>query len=138
MVGASLPPNPTVSLLRIAGSGELEIERRIIADILALATLPARADIAADRFRQAQLRAIGETMRVAVEARRAWYRAVAANERVGFLAQAQTAADSATQLARRLGESGALNKLDQAREQVFYADITHAGRDGAPTRRQRT
>ena len=25
---------------------------------------------------------------------------------------------------RRLGESGALNKLDQAREQVFYADLT--------------
>ena len=62
MVGASLPPNPTVSLSRIAGSGELEIERRIIADILALATLPARADIAADRFRQAQLRAIAETV----------------------------------------------------------------------------
>jgi outer membrane protein TolC len=30
----------------------------------------------------------------------------------------------ATTLARRLGESGALNKLDQAREQVFFADIT--------------
>ena len=50
-VQASLPPNPSFSLLRIAGSGELEIERRIIADILALATLPARSDIAADRFR---------------------------------------------------------------------------------------
>ena len=29
-----------------------------------------------------------------------------------------------TQLAKRLGETGAMNKLDQAREQVFYADIT--------------
>jgi len=124
LVQANLPPNPTLSLLRIAGSGELEIERRIIADILALATLPARSDIAADRFRQAQLRAIAETVRVAVETRRVWYRTVAANETGRFLAQAQTAAESATQLAKRLGESGALNKLDQAREQVFYADIT--------------
>src|SRR5258708_6884951 len=30
----------------------------------------------------------------------------------------------ASQLARRLGESGAMNKLDQARDQVFYADLT--------------
>ena len=124
LVQASLPPNPTFSLLRISGSGELEIERRIIADILALATLPARSDIAADRFRQAQLRAIGETARIAVETRRAWYRTVAAYEAGGFLAQAQAAAESATQLARRLGESGAMNKLDQARDQVFYADLT--------------
>jgi outer membrane protein TolC len=124
MVGASLPPNPIVSLSRIAGSGEVEIERRIIADILALATLPARADVAAQRFRQAQLRAIAATLRVATDARRAYYSAVAARELVGFLAQAQTAAATATQLAKRLGESGALNKLDQAREQVLYADIT--------------
>jgi hypothetical protein len=38
MVGESLPPNPSFSLMRIAGSAQLEIERRIVADILALAT----------------------------------------------------------------------------------------------------
>jgi outer membrane protein TolC len=123
-VGASLPPNPTISLSRIAGSGEIEIERRIVGSILSLATLPMRADIAADRFRQAQLQAIAETMRVAQEARRAYYRAVAAGEAAAFLAKAQSAAGSAAQLANRLGESGAMNKLDQAREQVFYADTT--------------
>jgi len=140
MVGASLPPNPTISLSRIAGSGEIEIERRIIADILALATLPARAEIALQRFRQAQLRAIAETLRVAVDARRAWYRTVAANEVGGFLAEAQTAAMSASQLAKRLGESGALNKLDQAREQVFYADLTTqvaAARQSGSSERER-
>jgi hypothetical protein len=35
MVEQSLPPNPTISFLRIAGSAEIEIERRIVADILA-------------------------------------------------------------------------------------------------------
>jgi outer membrane protein TolC len=124
MVGASLPPNPTISLSRMAGAGEIEIERKIIANILALATLPARADLAAERFRQAQLRAIEATLRIATDARRAFYRAVAARELAGFLAQAQTAAASAAQLAKRLGETGAINKLDQAREQVLYADIT--------------
>jgi len=120
----SLPPNPTFSLSRISTPVELDIERRVIGDILALATLPARAEIAADRFRQAQLRAAMETLRVAAETRRAYYRAVAARELIRFLDQAKASAENATQLARRLGETGAMNKLDQAREQVFYAEIT--------------
>jgi len=123
-VGESLPPNPTISISRIEGSIGLEIERRAITDILALATLPARSEIAAARFCQAQLHAAEETLRVAHEARRAYYRAVAARELVRFLVQSQSAAEAATQFAARLGETGAMNKLDQAREQVFYADLT--------------
>jgi len=123
MVGASLPPNPTFSVSRLSGPLEIELEKRIVANILALATLPARAEVAADRFRQAQLRAAEETLRVAAETRRAYYRAIAARELDGFLEQAKSAAETASQLARRLGETGAMNKLDQAREQVFYAEI---------------
>jgi outer membrane protein TolC len=124
MVEGSLPPNPRISYLRRAGSNELEVERAIVADILALATLPARSEIALVRFRQAQLRAALETLRLATDTRRAYYRAVAAQELSVFLAQAQSTAETAAQLAVRLGETGAMNKLDQAREQVFYADIT--------------
>jgi outer membrane protein TolC len=123
-VGASLPPNPTISVRRIAVSSALESELQIVTDIIALATLPARSEIAAERFHQAQLRAAEETLRVAHEARRAYYRAVAARELVRFLGESQSAAEAATQLAARLGETGAMNKLDQAREQVFYADLT--------------
>jgi outer membrane protein TolC len=124
MVEGSLPPNPRISYLRVAGSAELEIERSVVADILALVTLPVRSEIARERFRQAQLRAALETLRLAVETRRAYYRAVAAQELVAFLTQAQLSAEAAAQLAVRLGETGSANKLDQAREQVFYADIT--------------
>ena len=42
-VQESLPPNPTLSLSRIAGGGAVEIERQVVVDILALATLPARS-----------------------------------------------------------------------------------------------
>jgi outer membrane protein TolC len=124
MVEGSLPPNPRISYLHIAGSGELEIERSIVADILALATLPARSEIALARFRQAQQRAALETLRLAADTRRAYYRAVAAQELALYLTEAQSAAATAAQLAVRLGETGSMNKLDQAREQVFYADIT--------------
>lgn len=123
-VEASLPPSPTVSFSRISSPVELEIERKIVASILALATLPARTEIASDRFRQAQLRAAEETLRVAGEARRAYYRAVGSRELVAFLTEGKSAAEGATQVARALGETGAINKLDQAREQVFYAEIT--------------
>jgi outer membrane protein TolC len=122
-VQQSLPPNPHFSVTRMTGSVETEIERQIVASILALATLPMRSEIAADRFHQAQLAAALETLRVAAEARRAFYRAVAAQETVGLFAQANDAAETMTQLAKRLGETGAMNKLDQAREQAFHSDV---------------
>ncbi len=124
MVQAHLPPSPTVSLERLSSPLELEIERRIVGNILALATLPARASIAADRFEQAKLRAAEETLRVAAEARRAFYTAVAARQTAAFLDQAKSAAETASKLAQRLGETGAMNKIDQSREHVFYAEIT--------------
>ena len=108
MIEASLPPNPTFSLSRIQTPVELDIERHIIADILALATLPARAELAAERFHQAQLRAALVTLRVGL-ARRAYYRAVAAHELAASLAQAVSAAASAAKLAKELGETGAMN-----------------------------
>lgn len=124
MVGESLPPNPSFSLVRIVGSAELEIERRIVTDILALATLPARSEIARLRFHAAQLAAALETLRVATAARRAYYEAVAARETAGFLAQAEASARASAELARRLAETGAANKLDRAREQVFHAETS--------------
>ena len=124
MIGAHLPPNPTFSVERLASGMELEIEGRIVGNILALLTLPARAQIASDRFHQAQLQAAEETLRLAADTRRAYYRAVAAGEIARFLAQSKSAAEQATKLAARMGETGAMNKLDQAREQLFYAEIT--------------
>lgn len=123
-IGESLPPNPTISLSRMASSPEIEIERQIVADVLALATLPVRSEIAGTKFRQAQLRAVWETLRIAADTRRAYYKAVAGRDLTGFLTQAKDAAEATTKLAARLGETGAMNKLDQAREQVFYADLT--------------
>jgi outer membrane protein TolC len=140
LVQESLPPNPAFSISRIAGNGASEIERQVVGDILALATLPFRSDIARDRFRAAQLRAALETLRLAADVRRAWYRAVAANELVGVLTDANSTAESTAQLAQKLGETGSLNKLDQAREQVFYAETTAdlaSARQAAASARER-
>jgi outer membrane protein TolC len=124
MVEASLPPAPTLAFSRLVGSGGFEIERQIIQNVLALITLPRRREIAEARFRQAQARAVEATLRVSAEAARAYHRAVAANESVAFLQEARTSAETVSELAKRLGETGAMTKLNQAREHVFYAEIS--------------
>ncbi|QQO13674.1 TolC family protein [Bradyrhizobium diazoefficiens] len=124
LVEQGLPPNPVFSVSRISGNGASEVERQVVGDILALATLPFRSDIARERFRQAQLRAALATLRLAADVRRAYVIAVAGNEMVVLLTDGKTTAESTAQLAVKLGETGSLNKLDQAREQVFYAETT--------------
>ncbi|MBN8943504.1 MAG: TolC family protein [Rhizobiales bacterium] len=122
-VQASLPPSPTLSLTRLASTGAIEIERQLLVNVLGLATLPQRRAVAEVRFSQAQLRAAEETLRLAGDTRRAYYRVVASSQLVNFLTQANTAARTASELFKRLGETGAVNRLDQAREHVFYADV---------------
>jgi outer membrane protein TolC len=140
LVEQSLPPNPIFAISRISGNGASEIERQVVGDILALATLPFRSDIARERFRQAQLRAALETLRLAADVRRAYFRSVGANEMVGLLTDAKSTAETTAQLAKKLGETGSLNKLDQAREQVFYAEMTAdlaSARQAAASSRER-
>src|ERR1700704_6104272 len=71
LVGDSLPPNPTFSISRISGDGATEIDRQVVGDILALATLPFRSEIARQRFQKAQLRAAKDTLRLPPPATRA-------------------------------------------------------------------
>lgn len=124
-VEASLPPNPVIGVERLATGGELEIERRVIANVLALLTLPARSEIARMQFEAARQRAIEATFRTAADTRRAYYRAVASRQTVSFLEQARMSADAAADLTRKLGETGAAKKLDQARASAFYAEVSN-------------
>ena len=123
MVEASLPPAPSLSLSNITGTG-FEIERQVAQDVLAFFTLPRRREIAEDQFRAAQMRAVAVTLRTGADARRAYYRAMAAAQTVKFLEEARLAAGSISDLAKKLGETGALPKLDQAREHAFYAEVS--------------
>ena len=122
-VRATLPPAPRFSYERLTGPGELELTYQVVASLFDLATLPARTQIAERRFRAAQYRAAAEVLRLAAETRRQYFRAVAANQSVGFLEQALATAGSASEIATQLGETGALNKLEQAREHAFYAEL---------------
>ncbi|MHB2168977.1 TolC family protein [Alsobacter sp. R-9] len=122
-VQASLPPNPKIGLSKLGGGLELELERAILVNLFQLATLPTRREIARDALRAAQMRAAEATLKLATDVRRQFYRTVAANQQVATLQQAKVTTDAAADLARKLGESGGMNKLDQAREYALAAEL---------------
>ncbi|HEV7286559.1 MAG TPA: TolC family protein, partial [Kaistia sp.] len=124
-IQASLPPNPSIGLGRMATGGSLEIERRVVANLLALITLPQRSAIAKTQFEAARQRAIEATFRTAADARRAYYKAVASRQIVTFLEQARGSAAAAADLTKKMGETGAASKLDQARASAFYAELSN-------------
>lgn len=116
--------NPRMSI-GISGVGiGRTVESAVTSNILALITRPRRVAVADARFRQAQMRAAEETLRLAADTRRAWINAVSAWETVAYLNQAQATADAASELAKKLGETGALPKAGQAREHAFYAELS--------------
>jgi len=115
--------NPRVSVGVMGIGVGRTVEAAVVSNILALITRSKRVAVADARFRQAQLRAAEETLRLAADTRRAWINAVAAWERVSYLNQAQAAADAASALAQKLGETGAFTKTGQAREHVFNAEL---------------
>lgn len=120
---ASLPPNPKIGISKLGGHLQLELERSLLVSLFALATLPARREIAGDQLRAAQMRAAEATLKLATDVRRQYYRTVAANQQVATLLQAKVTTDAAADLARKLGETGGMNKLDQAREYALAAEL---------------
>lgn len=121
---ASLPPNPVFFLQKSVAPNGFAFTEAVIGNLLALVTLPARQDIAKTQFQAAQLRAIEATLKLTADVRRQYWRAVAAQELVRLLNEARRSAEASADLAKALGQSGAMNKLDQSREFAFYAEIS--------------
>jgi outer membrane protein TolC len=124
-VQASLPPNPSVVLSRTFGTGSfVDFGFQLVGNLLAMVTLPRRTEIAKREFEEARYRAVATTLSLSVDARRAYIRAVAAQQRLALLEQARQTANASAQLMKQLGETGAANKLDQGRVAAFYADLS--------------
>lgn len=129
-VQASLPLSPTVFLQKTVAPNGFAFTEAVIGNLFALMTLPARRDIAETQFQAAQLRAIEATLRLTADVRRQYWRAVAAQELVRLLNEARGSAETSADLAKALGQSGAMNKLDQSRDFAFYAAISARLADG--------
>lgn len=116
--------NPGFSFTRLRRGDEIEIERTFLFDVLGLITMPIRTDLEKRRFALTQDRVAAEVLQVAADTRRAWHRAVSARESAKYAEQIKEAAEASAELARRMAAAGNFSKLDQAREQVFYAEAT--------------
>jgi outer membrane protein TolC len=126
LVQAGRLTNPHFSMLRASklegGAREFKIEQALTVNIFALVTMPLVTGIERRRFEQTQ-RSVGlEMLRLAADTRKAYYVAVAAEESIRYATQVLEAADASAELARRMAQVGNWSKLQQAREQGFYAD----------------
>jgi len=126
LVQAGRLPNPSFSMLRASKPGldgrDYKIEQAITLNLFSLVTMPKASAIERRRFEQTQRMVSLEMLRLASEARKAYYTAVAADQSVHYAKQVRQAAEASAELARRMTKVGNFNKLHQAREQDFYAD----------------
>ena len=126
LVQAGRLPNPSFSMLRASKPGldgrDYKIEQAITLNLFSLVTMPKASAIERRRFEQTQRMVSLEMLRLASEARKAYYTAVAADQSVHYAKQVRQAAEASAELARRMAKVGNFNKLQQAREQDFYAD----------------
>lgn len=114
--------NPGLSFGRSHGSHGNEIDRGVSFDLAGLLTMPLRVKIERGRFEQAKLQAASSAVQLAADTRRAYFNAVAAVQTEQFMQRALVSAEAGAELATRLQQAGNWSRLDQARQQVFYAD----------------
>lgn len=117
-------PGFSFSRLRNGGGNDVEIDRSIMFDLVGLLTMPLRTNIEGRRFEQAKLQAAADAVKLAADTRRAYFHALAAQQTVQFMEQARMAAEAGAELGQRMQKVGNWNKLNAAREQIFYADAT--------------
>ena len=124
LVQASRWRGPTFSFGRLRRGDETEIERGVFFDVLGLLTIPLSTRASESRLQATQNRAAAEGLRVALDTRKAWFEAVAAQETAKYMVQVKASAEASAELARRMAAVGNFPKLAQAREQAFYAETT--------------
>jgi outer membrane protein TolC len=121
---SAILPNPHLSYMRAGQGGALETETILSFNILALVTVPLAMQAQKQRFAQAKLRAAEEALRVAAETRKAYFRALAAQQMAAYMQDVKDTAEASAELARRMAAVGNFSKLDRMREQAFYAEAT--------------
>jgi outer membrane protein TolC len=142
LVQASRLPNPGFSFARKTQGGEVEIERVFVLNLAHLIAIPLVREVESRRFAQTQALVTLEMLALAADTRKAYFKALGAEETVRYMRQVMQAAEASAELARRMEQVGNFNKLQRAREQGFYADaalnLARAGQAQRSTRERLT
>ncbi|WP_198087145.1 TolC family protein [Variovorax sp. E3] len=121
-VQAASLPNPVFAFSRLTQGSEREIDRLLSFNVVGLITLPWQARWAGQRHESAKLQAAQSVLVLAADTRRAWVRAVAAQQSVAYLRDAKDAAEAGAELAHRMAQVGNWSALQRTREQLLLAD----------------
>lgn len=121
-VQAASLPNPVFAFSRLTEGSEREIDRLLSFNVVGLLTLPWQARWAGERHESAKLQAAQSVLLLAADTRRAWVRAVAAQQSVVYLRDAKEAAEAGAELAHRMAQAGNWSALQRTREQLLLAD----------------
>jgi len=124
LVQASRWSGPKLGFARLTRGDEIEREASLFFDVLGLVSIPLATQAQAKRFEAAKHHAAAETLRIALETRKAWFQAVAAQQTAKYVEDVQLAAEAGADLARRMAAVGNWPRLTRDREQAFYADAT--------------
>jgi outer membrane protein TolC len=122
LVQAGRVRNPHFSMFRAHRGDDYKIEQALTFNIFSLVTMPLALEMEKRRFARMQQQVAMDVLRLATETRKAYFTAVAAEETVRYMRRVKAAADAGAELARRMAQAGNWSKLNQAREQGFYAD----------------
>ena len=122
VVQAGRLPNPGFTLGRSTQGDEVEREVGLHVNLVRLIMAPTLQRFESRRLAQLQSTLAMQVLALAADTRKAWVQAVAADETVRYLQQVQQVAEASAELGRRMAQVGNWNKLNQAREQGFYAD----------------
>lgn len=123
-VEAATLPNPVFAFGRLTQGSSLEIDRALRFNVLSLFTLPWQARWAGQQHEIAKLQAAQSVLLLAADTRRAWVRAVAAQQSVAYLRDARDAVEAGTELARRMAAAGNWSGLQRTREELLLADAS--------------
>jgi outer membrane protein TolC len=115
-------PNPGFRFSRLTRGSEVELERGWHVDLARLLTLPLVRAAEQRRLRAEQQQAATDVLSLAADTRRAWVRAVSAEEAVTYRQQVMEAAEAGAELAKRMQAAGNFNALARAREQAFETE----------------
>jgi outer membrane protein TolC len=121
-VQAASLPNPVFAFSRLREGSALEIDRALRLNVINLIALPWQAKWAGQRHEVAKLQAAQGVLALAADTRRAWVRAVAAQQGLAYLRDAKDAADAGAELAHRMAQAGNWSALQRTREQLLLAD----------------
>ncbi len=123
-VQAGRLPNPGFSFGKNRRGDEREIERGFHFNLARLIFMPTAQKLETRRLAVEQREVTVAVLDLAARTSKAWVEAVSARESARYAEKVKRTADVGAQLARRMAAIGNFSKLQQAREQSFYADAT--------------